>query len=490
MKLSQSALPLLPPAVRTPTYARAEAAASILHIGVGGFFRAHQAVYLDDLLQQRGMADWGYCGIGLLPQDARVGAMLRRQDFLYTVVQRSRRGDRARVVGALRDFLHAPSAPEAALEALASPACRIVSLTITEGGYYLDQGSGEFDAGHADVQRDFAAPHAPRCSFGYLAEALARRRERGLAPFTVMSCDNLQGNGDITRQTLLAFARHRHPDLADWIERNSSFPNSMVDRITPATTEAHRLLLEEEFGIEDAWPVVTEPFRQWVLEDRFPGGRPPWEDVGVQMTANVLPYEKMKLRLLNAGHQAICYIGLLLGYRHVDEAMANPRIALLLERLMDEEIAPLLDPVPGIDLPTYQAGLVERFGNTAIRDELARIATDSSARVPKFVLPSIGEQAERGGPLHLLTFVVACWLRFLAGRDDRGRELPLVDPFAAEMRRRALQGGSSPAPLLAMRQLFGDRLPASPVFVARLQEALLDLYRSGAEAALVHALSQ
>lgn len=488
MKLVQSALPRLPPAVRTPRYARGAPQATIVHVGVGGFFRSHQAVYLDDLLQRRGQADWAYRGVGLLPGDARMAAVLASQDYLYSVLQRSARGDRVRVIGSLHDFLHAPAGPDAVLEAMASPACRIVSLTITEGGYCLDPGSGRIDPAHPDLAQDRSAPQAPRSTFAYLAQALARRRVRGIPPFTVMSCDNLPGNGDVARDALLAFARHRHPALAEWIERHGAFPNSMVDRITPATSDDHRRLLADCHGIEDAWPVVAEPFRQWVLEDRFVAGRPGWEEAGVQMAADVRPYEKLKLRLLNGGHQALCYIGLLLGYRYVDEAVDDPCIALLLERLMEEEIGPLLDPVPGVDLPTYRAGLLERFGNTAIRDELARIAVDGSQRMPKFVLPSIAEQAARGAPLRRLGFVVACWFRFLAGRDRRGRELALVDPLAAELRRRALQGGPDPGPLLSTPGLFGT-LPGNPAFVSAVEAGLGDLYRRGPEIALLHALA-
>jgi mannitol 2-dehydrogenase len=489
MKLRQSTLPQLPATIQTPRYDRSKVSKSIVHIGVGGFFRAHQAVYLDDLLQQPGNEDWGLCGVGLLAQDAGIGDVLRNQDFLYTVIERSALGDRARVIGSLLDFLHAPSDPEAVLEKMAGADCRIVALTITEGGYYINQGTGGFDDSHPDVLHDLTHPHAPRCTFGYLAEALERRRQRGLMPFTVLSCDNLQSNGDIAKKTLLEFARRRDPALSDWIAAHGAFPNSMVDRITPATTDRHRALTAASFGIEDGWPVITEPFRQWVLEDRFPGGRPAWEKVGVQMTDDVLPYEKMKLRLLNASHQAICYIGLLLGYRYVDEAMGDARIRMLMQTMMDEEVTPLLDPVPGVDLVAYKAGLIERFSNPEIRDELARIACESSARMPKFVLPSILEQLQRRGPLKLLAFTVACWFRFLAGHDDQGRPLQLVDPLAARLREYALAGGSKPQLLLAMHELFGDLLPAAPAFVDALEQALSDLYKHGAQEALRLALT-
>ena len=287
---------------------------------------------------------------------------------------------------------------------MASAECRIVSLTITEGGYYLHQGTGGFEENHPDIVRDLAHPHEPSCSFGYLAEALDRRRRRGLAPFTVMSCDNLLHNGAVARQMLLAFAERREPALRRWIEENCAFPNSMVDRITPGTTERHRENLRQNFGIDDAWPVVCEPFRQWVIEDHFPGGRPSWEQVGAQMTADVQPYEKMKIRLLNASHQAMCYIGILLGYATTDEAMADSQIARLVRALMDVEVTPLLPDVPGIDLGRYKKTLIDRFANPAIKDQLSRIAVDGSARIPKFILPSVMEQLDRGGRIDRLEF--------------------------------------------------------------------------------------
>jgi mannitol 2-dehydrogenase len=487
--LMQAKLGHVLPEVRTPAYDRAKISKSIVHIGVGGFYRAHQAVYLDDLLHRPGSEEWGYCGVGLLAQDARIGEILRQQDCLYTVVERSTQGDRARVIGSLLEFLHAPADPEAVLGKMASPECRIVSLTITESGYYVNQGTGEFDESHPDVVHDLANPQAPRFTFGYLAEALDRRRRRGLAPFTVMSCDNLQGNGDIARKMLLEFTRRRDPELSRWIDEHGAFPNSMVDRITPATKPEHCKMVADAFGIQDGWPVVTEPFRQWVLEDNFPGGRPAWQEVGVQMTSNVLPYEKMKLRLLNASHQAICYIGMLLGYQFSDEAMANPNIRILMQRMMDEEVTQLLDRVEGVDLEAYKAGLVERFSNSAIRDQLARIGTEGSARIPKFILPSILDQLQRNGPVRLLSFTVACWFRYLAGHDDQGRPLPLVDPMAEKLREHALNGRGNPGPLLGIRELFGDVLPAAPGFVGEVGRALADLYEYGAALALERVLT-
>jgi mannitol 2-dehydrogenase len=487
--LNAAALSSLPATVTGPAYNRAQVAHSIVHIGVGGFFRAHQAVYLDRLLHQPGSHEWGYVGVGLLPHDAAIRDAMVAQDCLYTVVERSAQGDVPRVIGSVLDFLYAPDDPEAVLEKMADPGTRIVSLTITEGGYYINQGTGEFDATHPDIVHDLAHPHTPRCSFGYLAEALQRRRARGLAPFTVMSCDNLQHNGDVARDMLLAFTQLLDPALSSWLRQHGAFPNNMVDRITPATTDAHRALLRDKFGLVDAWPVVTEPFMQWVIEDHFPGGRPAWERVGAQMTTDVVPYEKMKLRLLNAGHQSICYLGMLFGYQYAHEAMADAGIRQLFTDMMDIEVTPLLPAVAGIDLAHYKRTLVERFSNPAIRDQLARIGTEGSARIPKFVLPSIREQLDQSGPIARLGFVVACWFRYLNGSAEDGAAMPLADPYAGRLREHALRGGADPTALLSMRELFGE-LPDQPRFVAAVGDALARLYRDGARAALDHVLRQ
>ncbi len=484
IRLSQSGLKLLSGKVRVPAYPREHVTHSIVHIGVGGFHRAHQAVYLDDLLHEPGNSEWGICGVGLLEGDSLMRDALLPQDCLYTVVECSAAGEKARVIGSLLNFLYAPDDPQAVIEKMASPECRIVSLTITEGGYYINQGNGEFDDRHPDIVHDLAHPHEPRCSFGYLAEAFERRRKRGLPPFTLMSCDNLQQNGDVTRKMFLAFTGRRDPGLRGWLADECAFPNSMVDRITPATTDEYRSMLRVKYGIDDAWPVVTEPFRQWVIEDRFPIGRPAWERVGAQMTSDVLPYEKMKIRLLNAGHQAICHVGRLLGYRTVHEAMAHAQIRKLVRDLMDVEVTPLLPEVHDVDLEEYKETLLERFANPAINDQLARIGMEGSARMPKFVIPSIIEQLSRGGPIRLLSFTVACWFRCLAGLDDYGREIPLVDPLADRLRDLARRGGSDPRALLTLGELFGPVLPESPVFIASVAHALRSLSEMGAAGAL------
>jgi mannitol 2-dehydrogenase len=490
IQLNQANLKSIAGRAQVPSFDRSGLPASIVHVGVGGFHRAHQAVYLDDLLGQGGPREWGLCGVGLLPHDARMRDVMRDQDCLYTVIERGAGGDRARVVGSIGSFLFAPDDPNVVIEKMAAPGCRIVSLTITEGGYYVNEGTGQFNDAHPDIRHDLEHPHTPTGAFGYLAEALDRRRQRGLAPFTVMSCDNLQGNGDVARRMFLAFAERRDAGLKRWIAENGAFPNGMVDRITPATTDAHRALVRDSFGIIDGWPVVCEPFKQWVIEDRFPLGRPAWERVGAQMVSDVHPYEMMKIRLLNASHQALCYIGMLLGHQYADETMADGDIRALVERMMNDEVTPLLPPVPGIDLAQYKRTLFERFANPTLRDQLARIGTEGSARIPKFVLPSLLERISRGGPMRALTFTVAAWFRYLVGTDERGKPLPINDPMSEELQRRARAGGESPKELLGLEKLFGNVLPASAPFTTYLAEAVKSLHREGARKALQRCLSQ
>ncbi|MEN9938295.1 MAG: hypothetical protein RLZZ387_4874 [Chloroflexota bacterium] len=487
-KLTQAGLAALAGQVATPTYDRTRLAPAIAHIGVGGFHRAHQAVYLDDLAGQGVTFDWGERGVGLLPGDRRMAEALLPQDCLYTVVTRDASGDTARVIGSLTDYLFAPESPARALDLLADPTTRIVSLTITEGGYNVDSLTGRFDADNPAVQEDLRRPDAPSTVFGYLCAALDRRRRAGVAPFTVLSCDNLQGNGAVARTAITSFARLRNDALASWIEANVAFPNAMVDRITPQTTDADRAMVAEVFGVADAWPVMCEPFTQWVIEDAFCNGRPPLDQVGAQIVSDVHPYETMKLRLLNASHQAMGYLGYLAGYRYIHDVMADADLRAFIARLMRDEVAPLLPPVPGIDLAAYQRTLIERFANPKIRDQVARICTDGSDRMPKFLLPSLAEALEQGRPHRLLTLAVAGWMRYLRGVDEAGQEIPLADRLADELRARAAEGGSDPRPLLGVRGVFGE-LGRHEAFVSELAAVLRELDARGAKATLSTSLA-
>ncbi len=483
LKLKASSLSHLPKTVRVPSYDRRELTNGIVHIGVGGFHRAHQALYLDDYFHQTPDRHWGICGVGLLEQDKRLRDALQSQDCLYTLVERSQGGDSARIIASINRYLFAPDNRQVVIEALAAPECRIVTLTITEAGYYYIEGSGEFDANHPTIQYDLQHPEDPIGTFGFLTAALDRRRKQGLAPFTVLSCDNLQGNGTIARNMLSAFAEMRDPALGRWITENVAFPNSMVDRITPATTESDKAMVAEQFGIEDAYPVVAEPFIQWVIEDYFCADRPDWEAVGVQMTSDVHPYELIKIRLLNASHLLIGYLGALAGYTYVHEVMADSVFQQAVTALM-EEVTPVLQPVPGIDLNDYKNTLIKRFANPKIQDQLPRLCLNGSAKMPKFILGSLRDQLRRGGRIDYLSLTVAAWCCYLNGRDEQGGAIVIHDPLADLLTQQTRLGGLDPRPLLRISEIFGEDLPHSPRFVEAVTNGLGRLHKFGSRATL------
>ncbi len=471
--------------VPAPGYDRARVTTGLVHFGVGGFHRAHQAMYLDRLMNEGLALDWGICGVGVMPADKPMQRALDAQDGLYTLVLKHGDGTwEPRVIGSVVEYLFAPDDPEAVIEKMAAAATRIVSLTVTEGGYNINDTTGEFDTGHPDVQHDLQPGAAPRTVFGLITEALARRRERGLMPFTVMSCDNLQGNGQLTRRALTTYARLRDAGLAAWIERETCFPNGMVDRITPVTTDGDRAGIAQRFGIDDQWPVVCEPFTQWVLEDHFTAGRPPFDRAGVQLTGDVEPYELMKLRLLNASHQGMCYFGHLAGYRLVHEAAQDPLFRRFLRGYMDIEATPTLPPVPGVDLAEYKETLIERFSNPQIRDTIARLCAQSSDRIPKWLLPVVRAQLGRGGEIRRSAAVVASWARYAEGTDEQGQPIEIVDRLAAtltDLARRQRHGDAGA--FLAQPQLFGD-LGRDERFVTAYWSALDLLHSRGARATL------
>jgi len=483
-KLSPTMLSSCPAAVRTPGYDRRRVTAGVVHFGVGGFHRAHQAMYHDRLMSAGEALDWGICGAGIMPADRRMKEALEAQGGLYTLVVKHPDGTyEPRVIGSITEYLFAPDDPDALIEKLAAASTRIVSLTVTEGGYNLDNVTGKFNRASPDVVHDLAPGAVPRTSFGLIVEALRRRRERGVAPFTIMSCDNLQGNGHLSRHVFTTFARLRDPELGDWIERAVKFPNSMVDRITPVTTDADRAEVSERFGIDDRWPVVCEPFTQWVLEDQFSLGRPPYQDAEVQIVADVVPYELMKLRLLNASHQALCYFAYLSGYRLVHDAARDPLFRSFLLGYMDEEGTPTLVPVPGVDLDRYKQTLIERFSNPEVRDTVARLCAESSDRIPKWLLPVIRRQLETGGEMRRSAAVVASWARYAEGVDEAGEPIDVVDRLRSSLVPIARRQRTDPDAFIANRELFGD-LVDSPRFVAAYRAALTSLHERGARATL------
>jgi mannitol 2-dehydrogenase len=483
--LSAQTLGRLGAGVSVPRYDRRQVTAGIAHVSVGNFHRSHQAVYIDTLMNGGAAMDWGICGIGLQPSNAAMRDVMAAQDGLYTLVIRHGDGTwEPRVVGSVVEYLFAPDDPEAVIEKLAAPAIRIVSLTVTEGGYNLDSVTGSFRAADPLVQADLLSPAAPQTVFGLVTEALARRRDRGIPAFTVLSCDNIQGNGHVSQRAFTAFARLRDPALAGWIAAHVRFPNCMVDRITPQTTDADRAALSRRFGIEDQWPVLCEPFTQWVLEDSFAAGRPPLEDAGVQIVADVEPYELMKLRLLNASHQALCYPGYLVGYRLVHDVTADPLFARFLLDYMQAEAIPTLRPVPGIDLDAYAHQLIERFSNPEVGDTVARLCANASDLIPKFLLPVVREQLAAGGPFTRAAAVVACWARFCEGTDESGEAFEMDDALASQLRTAALRQGDYPAAFLTgNRSVFGD-LADDPRFTSVYLGILASLRERGVRATL------
>ncbi|MBC7723266.1 MAG: mannitol dehydrogenase family protein [Burkholderiaceae bacterium] len=480
--LSDATLGELAPGVAYPTYDRSRLTAGIVHFGVGGFHRAHQAVALDTLMNAGLAHDWAICGVGLLEGDRRMKTVLDAQDCLYTVTLKHPDGHREpSIIGSIVEYLFAPDDPEAVLEKMASPEIRIVSLTITEGGYNFDRVTGEFDATHPGVVADLVDGAVPTTVFGYVAEALRRRRERGLEPFTLQSCDNVQGNGDMAKAMFSAYAKLKDAELGAWIEQNVHFPNAMVDRITPVTSAEDIVEAESLTGLHDGWPVVCEPFFQWVVEDEFGLGRPPLEEAGVQLVADVMPYEYMKLRLLNASHQAMCYFGYLGGHRYAHEAMADVALRSFVERYMDREATPTLKPVPGIDLDDYKATLISRFSNPEVRDTLARLCAESSDRIPKWLVPVIRDQLATGGEIECSAAIVASWARYAEGVDEQGEPITVVDSLGSELVAIASTQRDDRLAFVRNESLFGD-LADNERFQTAYLAALDSLFERGARA--------
>lgn len=483
-KLNSASLSGLPAGLSVPGYDRSELSVGIVHFGVGGFHRAHQAMYVDRLMNDGGARDWAICGVGVLPGDSAMKTVMDAQDCLYTLVLKNPDGTReGRVIGSMIEYLLAPEDPEAVIEKMAAPGTRIVSLTITEGGYNFHHVTGEFDAANPAVAADLLPDAVPATVFGLVCEALQRRRDRGLPPFTVMSCDNIQGNGDVARKMFTAFASLRDPELGAWMRENVAFPNSMVDRITPVTTDADRTMVARDFEVEDAWPVVSEDFEQWVLEDHFPQGRPPFEDAGVQVVEDVEPYELMKLRLLNASHQGLCYFGYLAGYRYAHEVCQDPLFSGFLLDYMLREATPTLAPLPGVDLDAYRHRLIERFSNEHVRDTLARLCAESSDRIPKWLLPVIRENLASGGEIHRSAAIVASWARYAEGTDEQGAPIDVVDRLRGPLMAAAARNRTEPLAFVTDPDLFGD-LASEDRFVRSYTAALAALHEHGARATL------
>jgi mannitol 2-dehydrogenase len=469
--------------VQTPAYDRSRLTAGIVHIGLGNFHRAHMAVYLDDLFAKGLGHDWAIIGAGVRAPDAKMRDALKAQECLSTVIELDPKGKTARRVGSMIDFLPVEADNAALIAAMSQPHIRIISLTVTEGGYYVDPATGRFDPAHPDIVADGQNPDKPATAFGAILAALKARRAAGIAPFTVMSCDNLPGNGHVTAAAVVGLARLSDPALADWVAAHVAFPNGMVDRITPATGPRERALAAT-FGLgDDPVPVTCEPFRQWVLEDNFPAGRPPLEQVGVTFTPDVHAYEVMKIRILNGGHAIIAYPGGLLDIEYVHEAMADPQIRAFLDKAEREEILPIVPPVPGTDLNDYFTLIIDRFANPEVADTERRLCLDGSNRQPKFIIPSIADNLAKGTLPRGLILESALWCRYCMGVSDAGKPIEPNDPNWDRLHATARAAATDPALWLAMEDIYGP-LGKDPAVIDCFAGFLNDLGTRGTRAVL------
>lgn len=486
VKLSQANLGSLLANVARPNYERAALTPGIVHFGVGNFHRSHQAVYLDELFNSGVGHDWAIVGAGVFDGEKVGRARLAEQDWLTTVVEQDSGHMSARVTAVMVDFLM-PGDAAAIIERLADPAIRIVSLTITEGGYFIDPASGLFNPTHPDIVADAQNLDTPRTVFGIILAGLIRRRGDGIVPFTVMSCDNIPGNGHVTSDATIGVARLVDETLADWVRDNVAFPNSMVDRITPATTDRERGILAAAFGVDDNWPVFCEPFKQWVMEDRFTDGRPALEKVGVQFVHDVAPFELMKIRILNGGHATIAYPAGLMDIHFVHEAMENPLVRAFLAKLEREEIMPTVPPVPGVVLEEYCQLIERRFSNPKIGDTVRRLCLDGSNRQPKFIIPTIADRLKAGGGMTGLALESALWCRYCFGTTDSGAVIEPNDPNWTRLQATATAAKDMPQAWLAMEDIYGEVGKSAP-FAAAFAHGLEALWTLGTRETLTRYL--
>ena len=484
IELSRRALATISSEVLRPRFDPAQVRAGIVHLGLGGFHRAHMARYTHELMNDsRNALEWGIAGVGLLPADVRMRDALLPQQCLYSLVERQDQDETATIIGSVCDVVFAGDSSAAALSSIDDDAVRIVSLTVTENGYCLNAATKRLDTQHPNIRRDLADPEHPVSAIGIIVEACRRRMVGGARPFTVLSCDNIQHNGRVARSAVLDLASLRNSTLSAWIASNTTFPNTMVDRITPVTTAADIAYLAQRYGLIDRWPVFSERFTQWVIEDQFVAGRPSWEIAGAQFVEDVAPFEIMKLRLLNASHLAIAGLGRLANYSYIDESLRDEAIHSYMRSLMDRETGPTVPPVPGIDLSEYKRQLLDRFSNPKIKDTVTRVNNDAPLNL---LIDPIRDRVAQGANYDLLALALAAWMRRVRGDDETGRPIEVVHPLAEVLRGRAIEGGADPRPLLSIRSLFGD-LGDEPRFVGILGHWLELLYRTGARSTLATA---
>lgn len=474
-RLSALTLDALPAEIRRPSYDRTQIKIGIVHLGLGGFHRAHQAVYADDILES-GDLRWGILGASLRSPETRDA--LQPQDGLYTVAARNSERTAFRVIGSIIQQLVAPENPEALVEAMSEPDVKIVSLTVTEKGYCLDPATGLLNETHADILHDLANPRSPRSAPGFLVEAIRLRRERGLPPFVIMSCDNLPANGAKLRAIAIRLADLQDAALGEFMAEHVAFPSTMVDRIVPQTVDEDRAFVANATGLKDAWPIVTEPFTQWVIEDDFPQGRPDWGSVGVELVEDVAPYESMKLRLLNGAHSMLAYLGARAGHSTVADVMADSHLGPLIAAFMEEDVTPTLKVPDGADLVAYRTSLLDRFRNTALKHRLSQIASDSSQKIPQRFLGTARDRITMGLPLGRLAHGIASFIHYAGGYDRTGRPLELRDPLAETIKQRLDTAAPNPEAMvdavLGIEKIFGTELPDDP----RFRTPIIKAYRS------------
>jgi len=456
--LNQTNLSEISSQIPTPSYNRQSIKTGIVHIGIGGFHRAHQAYYIHQLLSDPENADWGICGIGIREADRKMYDILQKQNGLYTLTTQHPDGsNKSEVIGSIKEMLLAVDTPDLVINKMADEGTKIVSLTITEGGYNFNPQTGNFDFSNPDIQHELQYPDQPKTVFGFLTEALRQRRSSGLRPFTIMSCDNIQHNGDVAKKMLLTFAKEQDAELADWIAEEVAFPNTMVDRITPVTTSTDIDYLKNEYRIHDQWPVICEPFIQWVIEDKFSNGRPPLESLGVQFVPDVGPYEKMKIRLLNAGHSILGIPGAIHGHLTIDACIADAVFAQFMRRFMDVEVTPILDPIEGINLESYKDSLKERFANPNLEDSVSRICSESAAKLPKFLMPTIQDNLTNGGNIDFGTFLLAAWCLYSDKQvDENNHPLDIIDEKKEALHVAAQKTSEDNLAFLALDSIFGS----------------------------------
>ncbi len=476
-KLSRATVRGLDARISVPRYAQSSITPGIVHFGIGNFHRAHLAVYLDDLFNMGLDHDWGIIGAGVMPSDELMRQRLVEQDYLTTIVEQDANFVQARVTSSMVDYIP-PADRERLMATLASPAIRIVSLTVTEGGYMIDPATGKFDPNHPALQHDAKNMADPTSVFGLILAGLMRRKAKGLAPFTVMSCDNVPHNGMVCRNAIAGLARLFDASLAEWVEKNVAFPNAMVDRITPATSDRERKFVLDTYGLTDNWPVFCEDFKQWVVEDNFTLGRPQWEKVGAQFVADVTPYEYMKIRILNGGHAVIAYPGGLLDVHFVHEAMQHPLIRGFFEKVERTEIMPTVPPVPNTDIGDYYKLIERRFSNPKIGDTEKRLCFDGSNRQPKFIVPVIADNLKAGRSIAGCALESALWCRYCFGQSDSGKVIEANDPVWPRLRALAMKAKIDPPVWLTMKDIYGD-VADNETFRTAFAAALNDLWSKG-----------